>query len=327
MKPSSPTHQLLRLLAPGETVSGQALAEHLGVTRAAVWKQVAALRGLGLPIEARTGSGYRLPWPVELLDLPLIDAALDAGAGAPQAPLHLHWELDSTQDELARLLPHAPDLTVVLAEHQHQGRGRRSQSWLGAPGLSLSLSCLKHFGQGPGALSGLSVAMGVCAVQALQSLGVPGLGLKWPNDVMSASGKLAGILIEVGGEYDGPCVARVGLGLNLRLPSALAQAAGQPVTDLAGLYPGDPPGRNLVAARLIDHLRAGLLRFEQDGLAPFARAFAAMDWLRDRPVHLHGPQGLRSGTARGMDGRGALRVELDGRITAVHSNKVSVRAD
>lgn len=323
MKPEPPALQLLRQLAPGNTVSGEALADQLGVTRAAVWKQIAALRALGLPIEARTGAGYRLPWPLELLDAPSLAAELSASS----APVHLHWELDSTQDELARLLPHAPDLTVALAEHQRQGRGRRSQAWLDAPGLSLCLSCLKHFAPGPGALSGLSVAMGVCVVQALQSLGVSGLGLKWPNDVMSAQGKLAGILIEVNGEYDGPCVARVGVGLNLRLPPGLAGAVDQPVADLATLCQGTLPGRNTLAARLIEHLRAGLLRFEQHGLPPFAREFAHLDWLRDKPVNVHGPQGLRAGTARGMDARGALRVDLAGQITVIHSDKVSLRAD
>lgn len=73
-----------------------------------------------------------MPWPVELLDVPTIVAALGP---APAAPVHLYWELDSTQDQLARLLPGAPDLTVVLAERQALGRrarhraGYRRRAW------------------------------------------------------------------------------------------------------------------------------------------------------------------------------------------------------
>ena len=291
MQPEPPARELLRQLATGNAVSGEALATQLGVTRAAVWKQIAALRAMGLPIEARSRAGYRMPWPMQLLHLPSIASKLGT---APDSPVHLYWELDSTQDELARLLPDAPDLTVVLAERQTLGRGRRNHGWLSPPGLGITLSCLKHFAGGPAVLSGLSIAMGVCVVQALASAGVPGLQLKWPNDVVADQGKLAGILIEVSGEYDGPSVV--------------------------------PPDRNELAARVIEHLRTGLLRFEQEGLAPFAQDFAHMDWLAGKPLSVRGPHGMQSGIGHGIDARGALRVEIDGLMTSVYSDTVSVRS-
>lgn len=322
MPPEPPAKELLHQLATGNAVSGEVLAARLGVTRAAVWKQIANLRALGLPIDARSRAGYRMPWPLQLLQLPLIAPKLGT---APDSPVHLHWELDSTQDALARLLPDAPDLAVVLAEHQTLGRGRRSHGWLSPPGLGITLSCLKHFAGGPAVLSGLSVAMGVCVVQALASAGVPGLQLKWPNDVVTDQGKLAGILIEVSGEYDGPSVVRVGVGLNVRLSPAVHGTLDQPVTDLATLCGGTPPERNDLAACVIEHLRIGLLRFEQEGLTPFAQDFAQMDWLAGKPLSVRGPHGMQSGIGRGLDAGGALRVEIDGRITSVYSDKVSVR--
>ncbi|MBW7832670.1 MAG: biotin--[acetyl-CoA-carboxylase] ligase [Simplicispira suum] len=322
MQPDPPARELLRQLATGNPVSGEALATQLGVTRAAVWKQIDALRAMGLPIEARSRAGYRMPWPMQLLQVPSIVSKLGTAAGAP---VHLYWELDSTQDELARLLPDAPDLTVVLAERQTLGRGRRSHGWLSPPGLGITLSCLKHFAGGPARLSGLSIAMGVCVVQALTCAGVPGLQLKWPNDVVAAQGKLAGILIEVSGEYDGPSVVRVGVGMNVRLSPAVHGTLDQPAADLATLCGGTPPDRNELAARIIASLRIGLLRFEQEGLAPFAQDFAHMDWLAGKPLSVHGPQGMQSGIGRGIDARGALCVEIDGRIRSVYSDKVSVR--
>lgn len=322
MKLGLSMQDLLLQLAPGDAVSGEALARRMGVTRAAIWKQVAALRALGLPIAARTGAGYRLPWPIELLDAERITEAL--GASAP--PVHVHWQLDSTQSELARMAPKAPDLTTVLAENQSAGRGRRGRDWLCPPGLGLTLSCLKRFGQGPAALSGLSVAMGVCAVRALASVGAAtGLRIKWPNDLVTTQGKLAGILIEVDGEYEGPCTARVGLGLNLRLTPELRARLQQPATDLATLCNGELPERNLLAARLIEHLREGLLHFERQGLAAFADDFARLDSLAGQALTVHGAHGNQPGMGCGIDERGALRVRIDGHITRVTSDKVSVR--
>lgn len=316
----------MRVLAPGETISGAALAARLGVTRAAIWKQVATLRAAGLPIEASSGAGYRLLWPTQLLDRERIVAAIaDDDSPAAAAPVELHWELDSTQDELARRLGELPDLAVVLAEQQTLGRGRRGRGWHSPPGMGIALSCLKRFGGSPAALSGLSIAMGVSVVQALASLGVPDLCIKWPNDVVARGGKLAGVLIEISGEYDGPCIARVGVGVNVRLPAAVAASLDQPATDLASLCGGEPPDRNRLAARLIGHLRRGLLDFERTGLKPFAEAFAPLDALADARLAVHGVQDIREGVGRGIDERGALRVQTERGVFALLSGEVSVR--
>ncbi|MCD6663730.1 MAG: biotin--[acetyl-CoA-carboxylase] ligase [Comamonas sp.] len=321
MKRTLSPHEVMQRLAPGMPISGEALAEQLGVTRAAVWKQIAALRALGLPIEARTNVGYSLPWPVELLDATRI-AQLSGAAGPP---IQVHWALDSTQDELARTLHAQPDLAVVLAEQQTGGRGRRGHVWSSPPCMGVYLSCLKRFAGGPATLSGLSIAAGVCTAHALAELGVPDLRLKWPNDLLARGAKLAGILIEVQGEYDGPCTARVGVGVNLRLPEDLHQTVTQPVIDLATLCSGQPPGRNAIAAALIRHLRAGLLSFEHSGLAPFLDDFARLDALADQPLCLQGAGALREGTGRGINDRGALRVQHGGIITLIESSQVSVR--
>ena len=312
---------VLQQLAPGGPVSGAELAKQLGVTRAAVWKQIEALRAAGLPIEARTKVGYCLPWPIDLLAADRIHRALRTAG----PPVQLHWELDSTQDALARLPADAPDLTVVMAELQTQGRDRRRHGWTSPPCLGLYLSCLKHFAGGPASLGGLSIAAGVCVAQALAVAGVPDLQLKWPNDVLVHGAKLAGVLIEVQGEYDGPCTARVGVGVNLRLPPALGATLGQPVTDLTTLCGSALPERNALAARLIDHLRTGLLAFETQGLAPFVQDFSRRDALVGQALTITGAGDLHQGVGRGIDARGALRVEHGGQVHTIQSSHVSVR--
>jgi BirA family transcriptional regulator, biotin operon repressor / biotin---[acetyl-CoA-carboxylase] ligase len=94
--------ELLAELAAGGALSGVELAARAGVTRAAVWKQIEALRARGVPIEAGGTHGYRLPWPLQLLDAARIRAALPAAVAKRLGTLEVHWELDSTSSELQR---------------------------------------------------------------------------------------------------------------------------------------------------------------------------------------------------------------------------------
>jgi BirA family biotin operon repressor/biotin-[acetyl-CoA-carboxylase] ligase len=316
---------VLTALAGGEAISGATLAEAAGVTRAAIWKQIETLRAKGVPIEARGASGYRLPWPLQMLDEHVIRGQLPTAVATRLGALEVHWELDSTSTELQRRLVDAPDMSFVLAETQSAGRGRRGRSWLSPPGLNLYLSCLKRFDGGFAALSGLSLALGVVVLRALDSLGVAGAGLKWPNDLLSERGKLGGILVELSGEYQGPCAAVIGIGLNLRLTEALRAQAGQPSDDLAGLNGGVPPDRNRVAAALIHALVDGLAEFERDGFAGFAHAYRPYDLLLGKSLHLTGALGELDGIGAGVDARGALLLETSEGLRRVDSADVSVR--
>lgn len=323
--------ELLAELASGEPRSGVELATQAGLTRAAVWKQIEALRARGVPIEANGSAGYRLPWPVQLLDGERIRAAMPAAILAKLGALEVHWELDSTSSELQRRGEVAADLSVILSESQSAGRGRRGRQWLSPPGLNLYLSCLKRFDIGFAALSGLSLAIGVIVMRTLNALGVRDAGLKWPNDVLATAhaqpaGKLAGILVELKGEYLGPCAAVIGVGLNLRLTDALRAQLGQPACDLADLTDGMPPDRNRVAATLIAALAEGLAQFERKGFAAFATEYARHDLLRGRALRLTGAGGTRTGTGAGVDERGALLLQRpDGSLQHVDSADVTVR--
>lgn len=317
--------QLLALLAGGEAVSGEWLAERAGVTRAAIWKQVEALRSRGVPIEARGAAGYRLPWPVQMLDLKRIRAGVPVPVRKRLGTLEVHWELDSTSSELQRRAAVLADLSMVLAETQSAGRGRRGRTWLSPPGLNLYLSCLKRFDAGFASLSGLSLAVGVILLRALESLGIAEAGLKWPNDVLAQGGKLAGILVELSGEYQGPCAAVIGVGLNLRLTDTLREQAGQPSCDVAALVGGTPPDRNQVAAALIAALAQGLGQFEREGFAGFVDEYARHDLLKDAPLRVHGAQGVLDGVGAGVDVRGALQVRAADGLHSIDSADVTVR--
>ncbi|NZA25391.1 bifunctional biotin--[acetyl-CoA-carboxylase] ligase/biotin operon repressor BirA [Luteimonas sp. SJ-92] len=325
----TPERALLERLLAGP-VSGDALARASGQTRAAVWKRIEALRAAGVAIEARRGRGYALAQPLELLDPERIRAALPEDVGAAVVALEVAWSLDSTSSELLRRDTPQGGVAVLMAERQSDGRGRRGRGWASPLVANLYLSLSRRFAGGLARLGGLGVVAGVAAAEALHELGAGAVRLKWPNDlvVVDADGrlhKLGGLLVEGSGEHAGPARAVLGLGLNLRMPSAAAAAIDQPWTDL-GTVLGRVASRNLVAARLVAALVPALALFDREGLAPFLPRFAALDALAGRPVRVEIAGAGHDGIALGAAADGALRVRTGDRERTFHAGEVSVRA-
>lgn len=316
---------LLDLLSAVAPVSGARLAVQLGISRAAVWKQIEVLRETGLPIEARAGRGYLLGRPQEWLDAARLRRALRPSLRKQIDLLETHWKLDSTSSELARRIDTLPQRAFVFAETQTAGRGRRGRAWRSPPGANLYLSCLQRFGCGYAALSGLSLAVGVAIVHALEDCGVRGVDLKWPNDLVSGQAKLAGILIELGGEFLGPCHAIIGIGVNLHLPHETRAAIAQPVIDLEEICGGQLPPRHKLAGTIIARQCETLDAFADSGFAAVARDFARHDVLRDRMLRVEDPRGAFDGVGAGVDARGALRVRTRNGERIIDSAEVSIR--
>ncbi len=171
-------------------------------------------------------------------------------------------------------------------------------------------------------LSGPGLVVGVAVIEALEDCGVAECGLKWPNDILVAERKLAGILVELGGEFLGPCHAVIGIGINLRLSAAAQARIDQPAMDLASLLRGTPPPRNRLAARLIARLLAALDRFATQGFAPFRETYARHDLLHGRAVQVLVAGETRPGIAAGVDERGSLLVRHGKSLTRYDSAEV-----
>lgn len=328
---------LLRLQAG--PVSGDVLAHESGQTRAAVWKRIESLRAAGIAIDARAGRGYALAAPLDLLDGNAILAGIPAAARAGIASLDVEWSIDSTNAELLRRAVPEYGATVLLAEHQTDGRGRRGRTWMSPLAANLYLSLSRVFDGGLARLGGLSLVAGIAAVEALHAADCPSVRLKWPNDlvVVEAGGhggpnsgpvlrKLGGLLVEGGGEHAGPVRAVIGLGLNVRMPPAATAGIAQPWSDLAALVTGMVPSRNAIAVTLLAHLLSAFDAFDRDGFAPFLPRYAACDALAGRAIDVHAGDGVHTGTALGIADDGALRVHLRGGERRFHAGEVSVRA-
>jgi BirA family transcriptional regulator, biotin operon repressor / biotin---[acetyl-CoA-carboxylase] ligase len=316
---------VLALLGSGNALGGPEIARQLGISRAAVWKQIEALRAAGLEIDSGS-EGYRLTHPLDWLDITSILAEVPGATRRRLGEVENHWRLDSTSSECLRRATGLPDRSFVFADWQNAGRGRRGRHWVSPPATNLQFSCLKRFPSGYAALSGLSLAVGVAAVNALEGCGVRGIGLKWPNDLVHDDAKLGGILVELGGEFMGPCHAVVGIGLNLRLSKTARSALDRPCTDLASLCGEKLPSRNTLAAALIACLVEALDVFEGSGFAGFADAWAEYDALAGHKIRIDTPQGVLDAVADGVDARGALRVRAADGMHSFDSAEVTVRA-
>jgi len=219
---------------------------------------------------------------------------------------------------LARAEAGAPSGTVVVAETQTAGRGRRNRAWLSAPGDSLTFSLLWRFAPATAPV-GLSLAVGVALAEALSKVGAGETALKWPNDLLKDGKKLGGILVEL--VPGTPHAAVIGIGLNLRLPAGMP--AELRATSAALGIAGNP---NRLLAALLTELRAVLETFAGAGFAPLRAAWMARHAFQDAPVTLlsdFAPP--RVGVCRGVDDDGALCFESAGRVERILSGEISLR--
>ncbi|HDN9019561.1 TPA: bifunctional biotin--[acetyl-CoA-carboxylase] ligase/biotin operon repressor BirA [Aeromonas salmonicida] len=309
---------LITLLSDGQFHSGEQLGEQLGISRAAVGKHMAALKELGLDLFSLTGKGYRLAVPMALYDQAQLQAL------APMAPVHCFPVIDSTNQYLLERVNQLQSGESCLAECQTAGRGRRGKPWVSPFGCQLILSMYWRLEQGMAAAMGLSLAVGVAVVQALESLGYPGVELKWPNDLYYQGRKLAGILVEMSGSAGASCNLVIGVGLNLAMPAREGERIDQAWSELRHIQP-ELVERNLLAARMLGHLQQAMLTFEQQGLSHFVDDWNRLDHFAGRPVRLlMGEQEIR-GIARGIDDRGALRLETSEGIKFYLGGEISLR--
>jgi BirA family biotin operon repressor/biotin-[acetyl-CoA-carboxylase] ligase len=317
---------LLRLLADGRFHSGVALGEAIGIGRSGVWKQIRALEAMGLEVHAVRGKGYRLAAPLELLDRDAILAGVERSRARRLRGVEIFHRIDSTNRYLVqRAADGLEGPCLCLAESQSAGRGRLGRSWISPFGRNLYLSLLWRFRLGADALPALSLVAGVAVAAALEDVGVAGIGIKWPNDLVHRGRKLGGLLIELAGEASGPWDAVVGVGLNIDMKDLNNLGIDQPWTDLRTAL-GRRPQRNLIAAAVIDALMNALPQFEEAGFAPFQKSFRRFDITRGREVELHqGANRIKRGLSLGVGEHGALLLQTESGISQVTSGEISLR--
>ncbi|MDO9227272.1 MAG: biotin--[acetyl-CoA-carboxylase] ligase [Pseudomonadota bacterium] len=315
---------ILRQLSHDDFHSGEEVARRLHISRASVHNAVQEAEAFGLRVQAVRGRGYRLAQPISWLNLDAFAPRLnDCGVRCQLVDV-----LDSTNSHLMQLAHEGePHKSLVVAEWQAKGRGRRGRTWLAGLGGSLTFSLLWRFNRPASELSGLSLVVGMGLTRVLRDLGLVAAGVKWPNDILVEDAKLAGVLIELVGDMLGPSTAIIGVGVNVLGSDALRGQIDQAVTDLSEHLPVNQLDRNALLGAMVTRLNGDLERFDGAGFAPFRAEWEALHAYQKRHVHVLTGLGEQiGGQLAGVDDGGALLLDTEQGTRRFHSGEVSLRS-
>lgn len=292
-------------------LSGEEMSRALGVTRAAVWKEIESLRGAGWPIRSSTRKGYQLAGPPPALSAPYISAKLSGGnmfaGNVIVEPL-----VDSTNTRLKAMAASTPTGSALLAEEQSGGRGTHGRSFQSPKGDGLYLSVLIRPHVGVADLLTLTGWVGVAAREAVKRASGAPVDIKWLNDLYLNGKKLCGILTEFAllAESGEPDYVVVGMGVNMRQTAQTfqAQGLGDIATSLA--LEGWPVEQNHLAVCLLEALDQLVRDFPQKR-ADYLERYRAHCVTLGRRVSFDGEGTLQTGTVTGVDEAFALVVAGD----------------
>ena len=311
-------NQLIALLADGEFHSGEKIGELLGVSRTSVNNYIKALQEIGLDIYKVTGKGYCSAVPLTLLNQQIIQQVSGVDS------VHVEQILESTNQYLLDKLPNISNGQTCIAEYQAAGRGRRGREWVSPFASHLYFSMYWRLEAGIEKASGLSLLVGIATVNALEKLGLHGVGLKWPNDLYYQGKKLAGILIELNAQASDVCHSVIGIGINVRMPEQQGKLIDQPWIDLNNIST-QPVDRNQLSGLLIKELHTLLSDYEEKGLTPFLDRWFELDCFLNKQVNLIVADNVQTGICRGINEQGALLLEIDNEIKPYIGGEISLR--
>lgn len=311
-------------------LSGQELSRRLGLSRAAVWKAVDALRGAGYEIEARTGLGYRLRAAPDAMTEPEIRSFLGRTAIVGRR-LCCFDELDSTNNCAKTLAQSgAPDGTAVTADSQTAGRGRMDRSFQSPRGQGIYLSVLLRPPLPPDRLPPVTALAGVSVCAAVERVCGVRPGLKWPNDPVLEGKKLCGILTEMSLEAETGRVQSLVLGIGVNVgqgPEDFSPEIREAATSLRQVL-GRPVSRPQLTAALLEELDRAYAALLAGDLSEYLAAYRRRCVNLGKTVRLIPFGGGEGETARAVDIDEAFSLVVrgeDGRERTVRSGEVSVR--
>jgi BirA family biotin operon repressor/biotin-[acetyl-CoA-carboxylase] ligase len=333
--------QVLGLLekSRGDFVSGGQFASEIGVSRTAVWKAVGALRDEGYPIEAVTNKGYKLGAKSSILSLAGMKPHLD---DVPE--ILILRSIDSTNNEAKRIISDAgsadavPYGTVIIAEEQTAGRGRRGRAFVSPASGSLYMSFILAPAERAGAPFMVTIMAAVAVCEAIEELSgisrAPGSDakpqshrplIKWVNDIFVGGRKICGILTEAISDVESGSIESIvlGIGININVPQ---KTFPKELRQTAGSLMLDPGERNRFAAALVSHVTAGYEKL-REGVSPIEEYRSRSLVIGREITVLAAKSGTgRTATAREILDDGGLLVEYeDGSTQVLRTGEVSIR--
>lgn len=212
-------YRILELLRRQEGfLSGEDIGRELSITRAAVWKGIKKLREEGYEIEAVTNRGYRLTNPETMYNKRELEQGLKTKTMGQT--IYFYEETDTTNNRARELaLEGAPEGTLVVAEKQTAGRGRRGKVWESPLGTGIWMSLVLRPQIMPAEASVLTLLCGLATAEAIEVETGLSAGIKWPNDILINGKKAVGILTEMDCEMSEVHFVIPGIGINVNTAS------------------------------------------------------------------------------------------------------------
>ena len=314
--------ELLR--AAGGYISGEKMAERLGVTRAAVWKKIAALRDAGYDISSTPRSGYVLRSAPDSLIETEIAQGLDTALVGRK--IICYDTVDSTNLVLKNLAREgAEDGTVVVADSQGTGRGRMERAFFSPPGKGIWVSILLRPTFLPQDAPKCTLMAAVAVARAMETFGLRA-AIKWPNDILHEGRKLVGILTEMSAEMDRVNYVVIGIGINVNIaPEDFPEELRATATSLMQMK-GAPLPRVAFLQELLRALDDLYTSVQREGFAPVLAAWREYAVTLGQEVRVIGPAGVEfEGVAADIDAEGALLVDTAEGRRRVLAGDVSIR--
>ena len=309
----------------GDTyISGEEIAEKLGVTRTAVWKHIKELRRAGYDIESQSRSGYALKGTPDVLT-PEEIAPLLAGSLFGTNILY-HEETRSTnEDAKAAANAGAPDGTLVVTEFQGTGHGRLSRGWFCPKGEGVLFSVvLRPTAFLPQEAPKCTLLAAVAVARAIRGLGID-VGIKWPNDILAGGKKLVGILTEMSAEMERIHYIVIGTGINVNIAPAEFSPDIKDMATSLSILAGHAVDRRQLLAAILCEMEALYAAAQEQGFAPIFDAWRELSVTLGKDVRVLGVGETFEGRAADIDETGALLVDTEHGRRRVLAGDVSIR--
>lgn len=316
---------ILDLLAerPGEFVSGEVISRHLSLTRAAVWKQMQALKAAGFEIESITKNGYRLQNLPISLDEWVLERELRTHALG--RVLYLLDTLTSTNDWVKKAARQGGSHGLVaIAKEQVGGRGRQNRLWASPQG-GLWLSVLLKPQLSLADVAKLTLVASVSVAEGIEAATGISLRIKWPNDLLYEGRKVVGILGEVAGEWTTVQSIVLGIGVNANL--SREQIGEEFWADTLQRISGRPVNLNVLAARILEQLEKDVEVLVGQGFAPLRERWLQRAVGIEQQVQIHQGNQVFTGIFMGINPEGELILVDRGGEKTFAAGEVSFRSE
>ena len=317
--------EILRLLRSADGyISGQELCNRFGVSRTAVWKAINQLKEAGYEIEAQQNKGYRLMAAPDLMTEAEIKSLMHTDWVAKEV---LYFDtIDATNIKAQELAEKGyPSGTLVVADKQESGKGRRGRSWVSPSGTGIFMTLMIKPDINPNNASMLTLVAALAVAKAITSVTGEEALIKWPNDIVVNGKKVCGILTEMNAQFDYINHIVVGIGINVHnesFPEEISQMASSLMIEAGGKR----FHRAQIIAETMSYFEQYYDTFlETQDLSALVREYDELLVNRNKSVRVLDPKEPFDGKAMGITPKGELIVDTWESRKLVSSGEVSVR--